>query len=137
VAAIYEVERSGEQDPERDALVVRYGWAHLRAFTDLLAAEENIDLSSMLGYGGNNSWATVETALRPLFDLDSFDLGRLPVAACEAMCPRLRDVFELWSRGAYAGEAEEQMKFDQLRSLGNLIAVVEGCIETGRAMTIR
>jgi hypothetical protein len=137
VAAIYEVERADEQDPEHDMLIASYGWAHFHAFTSLLAAEEGIDLTNMSDYGGNNSWSTVATPLRPLFDLDCFDGGRLPAQKCQAMQSRLHEVFELWSRGTYAGEAEEQMKLDQLHALRNLVAVVDGCIETGRAMTIR
>ncbi|UWZ36190.1 hypothetical protein Drose_34905 [Dactylosporangium roseum] len=137
MAAIYEVERADEQDPERDRLIASYGWAHFHAFTSLLAAEEGVDLTEMSGYGGENSWSTVATPLRPLFDLDCFDGGRLPARKCQAMQSRLHEVCELWSRGAYAGKAEEQMKIDQLNALRKLVAVVDGCVDTGRAMIIR
>jgi hypothetical protein len=137
MGAIFEVERQEVPDPEHDLLAASYGWAHFHAFTRLLAEEEGIALNTMSGYGGNRPWAEVKTPLRPIFDLDCFEDGRLSMHECLGMQSRLCEICELWSHGTFAGDADEQMRVDQLNAVRKLLMVVEGCVKTGRALTIR
>lgn len=133
MAVTYEVERVAEPDPENDSLGVSYGWAHFHAFTGL-AAEEGIELSLMSGYGGTASWASVGTPLRPIFDADCFEDGRLLPSDFGRMQLRAHEVCGLWSRGIFAGLAEGQMKSDQASAFEKLVAVIDACVETGRAL---
>ena len=135
--AVFRVEPGSEPDPAHDELAADYGWAHLHAFLDLLAAEENIDIRTMNGHGGSAPWDDVDTPLSPLLDPAQLPGGRLPASACVAMSVRISEIIDAWSRGAYAGAAEQQMRRDQLATLRKLQAVVDACVTTGRALTLR
>lgn len=137
MGVIYRVERGVEPDPKHDDLVAEFGWVHLHVFNRLLAAEEGIDLAAMVGYGGSNPWHDVETPLKPLFDLDAFEDGRLSAKECAAIRNRLSEILFGWFGGSYAGNAESEMKSDQIATLEKLAAVVCACVETGRALTVR
>ncbi len=63
--------------------------------------------------------------------------GRLPIGQGEEMRPRLRETLESWSRGDWAGEAEDEMRADQLSSLRKLVAVIDACVRTGRSLQLR
>ena len=132
----YMVEPGPSPNPEIDGLAADYGWAHLHALHRLLAAEEQIDLYTMERYGGERPWSAVTTDLRPLFDSAYFVDGRLPSTECGLMRRRLREISDHWSRGEFAGEADDTMKLDQWRTIENLIAVVDACVATGRPMII-
>ncbi|MDQ7905798.1 hypothetical protein RB614_14865 [Phytohabitans sp. ZYX-F-186] len=133
----YAVEPAAVPDPLRDVLVASYGWAHFHAFTRLLASEEGIELSRMWNYGGHIPWTSTDTPLRPFFDIDCFEDGRLPADKCDGMRSRLREVLGLWSRGIYAGDADDGMKVDQSITLRSLLAVIDACVETGRSLLLR
>lgn len=137
MGAAFRVEPGSEPDQAYDDLAAGYGWAHLHAFLDLLAAEENINIRTMYGHGGNAPWDDVDTPLSPLLNPSQITGGRLPASACAAMSMRISEIIDAWSRGAFAGAAEQQMRIDQLATLRKLQAVVDACVTTGRALTIR
>lgn len=137
MGAVFRVEPGPEPDPAHDELAADYGWAHLHAFLDLVAAEENINIRTINGHGGSAPWDDVDTPLSPLLDPGQLPGGRLPASACVAMSVRISQIIDAWSQETYAGAAEQQMKRDQLVTLRKLQAVVEACVATGRALTLR
>lgn len=136
MGAIYRVDRGAEPDPLHDDLVAEFGWVHLHTFNRLLAAEEGIDLTTMVGYGGSNPWRDIGTPLKSLFDLDVFKDGKLSAQECVTMHSRLNEILSAWLKDSYAGATGSEMRSDQLATLENLVAVVGACIETGRALAV-
>lgn len=68
-------------------------------FREVLAAEEDIVLSEMYGFGGRTDWHT-ETSLLPLLDHSDCD-GELSSYDAEDMLPRMKEISSLWENGHY------------------------------------
>ncbi|MEU0665710.1 hypothetical protein ABZ508_26490 [Streptomyces lavendulocolor] len=65
-------------------------------FRQALALHEGFELKTMVGYGGDREWSTVDTPLKPLLDHSDCD-GELTPEDCATVAPRLREVVDfLW-----------------------------------------
>lgn len=76
-------------------------WAYsgFGRFREALAKHEGFDLDDMVGFGGERSWDSVTTALKPLLDHSDCD-GELSPEDCATVAPRLREVIEaVWPAG--------------------------------------
>lgn len=73
-------------------------WAYggFGQFREALALHEGFDLDTMVGFGGDQPWEPVATALKPLLNHSDCD-GDLSPEECAQVAPRLRDVIKtLW-----------------------------------------
>lgn len=69
-------------------------------FRDILAAEEDIILNDMWGFGGGTSWSEVDTSLEPLLNHSDCD-GELYAYQAEQMLPRMKEIVSLWDNGHF------------------------------------
>lgn len=71
-------------------------WAYsgFGRFRDALAAHEGFVLDTMVGFGGDVSWDTITTPLKPLLDHSDCD-GDLSPEDCAQVALRLREVIPL------------------------------------------
>lgn len=69
-------------------------------FRDLLAAEDDIILDEMWGFGGSTEWGEVDSALEPLLNHSDCD-GELYNWQAEQMIPRMEEILPLWENGHY------------------------------------
>lgn len=70
-------------------------------FRTVLAAEENINLSKMDGFGGEEMWETTDTVLEPLLAHSDCDGFIYPMQVEEGI-PRLKAILVSWEDGEFA-----------------------------------
>ena len=72
-------------------------WSYIgfNRFREILAKEINVDLKSMQGFNGQNSWDTVKDNIKPLLDHSDCD-GELTVKECKMVAPRLKQLIKKW-----------------------------------------
>lgn len=102
-------------------------WAYsgFRRFRTALADHEGVDLDQMEGFGGDQPWEPVTTALKPLLDHSDCE-GEITPQDCATTAPRLRQVVAaIWPDGSHdrraglmlaegmeaAAEADEPLEF--------------------------
>ncbi|GIG70517.1 hypothetical protein [Phytomonospora endophytica] len=102
------VESLPSDEDRSPAPVVLFRLGVIHQFRQLLADAEGIDLPSMLHHGGTTTWDTIASSLRPLLDFGYVDTGRIPVAACARMLPRLAEVAGFWRETGLAGSEYAQ-----------------------------
>lgn len=90
-------------------------------FRRRLAEEEEFDLDSMQGYGGDISWTDVITDLKPLLNHSDAD-GSLTAEECAQIAPRLREAVADWPDD-----------YDH-RSALNLAACMDACAAAGEKL---
>ncbi|MBT2477608.1 hypothetical protein [Streptomyces sp. ISL-94] len=74
----------------------QWSYSGFAQFRTAIATREGIDLNQMYGYGGERSWDTITSPLRPLLDHSDCD-GNLSPADCTAIASHLHTVVEeLW-----------------------------------------
>ncbi|GIG64116.1 hypothetical protein [Phytomonospora endophytica] len=129
-----------------DGVGAFYGWGPLHTFHTLLAAEAAVDLPRMEGFGGESSWSTLATPLRPLFDLDYANSDH-PVDRYTEIVAFLRAAQLRWARDGFAGLHQPERVDDpsempswarelQTITLGKLIAVFEECLRSRQRIVI-
>lgn len=72
-------------------------------FRNLLAAEDNIVLDEMWGFGGNKEWDEDLTTLEPLLNHSDCD-GEIYNYQAEQMLPRLKEIEAIWKSGHFSWE---------------------------------
>ncbi|MFF4771756.1 hypothetical protein [Microtetraspora fusca] len=100
---------------------VSWSWTWFGHFRRALAVAEGIDLDSMVGFGGDRSWDTVETSLSPLLSHPG-DEWELTAAECAQLLPRLSEVISRW----HAAPSEDLQAYAERGQ--DLIEVVRVCI---------
>lgn len=109
----------------------QWSYTGFARFRKRLAAEEDITLEAMRGFGGALKWDSVRTSLAPLLNHSDCD-GYLDPWDCEEMLPRLREIEAKWK----AERAPVSGTYDVIQ-LGSLIAGFEHCVEHECAVSFR
>lgn len=88
--------------------VTKWSYGNFNMWRAQLARHEGFELAYMDGWGGDRSWDTVTSILKPLLDHDD-DSGVLTAEECRSMHAHLRAVVEeLWPAWQYDGLGERQ-----------------------------
>lgn len=72
-----------------------WSYSGFNRFRVKLAKEIGIDLSNMIGFGGEGSWEEVRDPIKPLLFHSDCD-GKLTVSECMVIYPRLLELIEHW-----------------------------------------
>ncbi|GAA4638839.1 hypothetical protein GCM10023196_098140 [Actinoallomurus vinaceus] len=101
----------------------QWSYSGFHRFRKHLAAAEGFDLGTLVGFGGDRSWDSVQTSLLPLLNRPDDGGDELPVAECAQMLPRLVEIVSQW-RAQVSGPDQ-----DDIQHGVDLIRVLRICID--------
>lgn len=95
-----------------------WSYSGFNEFRRKLAAEINIDLGEMEGFGGPISWDGVRDPIKPLLNHSDCD-GELSVSECIVVYPRLLELVKNWDDENYHKEQAKILADDMKHCVKN------------------
>jgi hypothetical protein len=77
-------------------------------FCRAAAAAIGVDIRRMEGFGGTNTWQSVDDAITPLLGT-THRTGSLPAEQCRSVARRLRQLARGWANGEFAKQVATEL----------------------------
>lgn len=107
-----------------------WSYSGFNRFRELIAEAEGIELRSMVGFGGEIEWSTVESILEPFLDHSDCD-GDISREDCAIMWRRLEEIVESF---ADSKSIDQQYGLQEGRKL---VHGMKCCAESGERLIFR